>query len=148
MPEKFCGVSVNEAVLSPLLPGGGEVTVREDGAPDPGLMCDVLVDGNRVLDATVREVDAPLPPEDWDTALSLYSKAERRAVPFSGAAVIGADGARVEARCDNSANSEFLLINVGLQGDHVEKSEEAVADVERFLNDFVSGMTRKLGCTS
>ncbi|WP_406148060.1 hypothetical protein [Streptomyces sp. NBC_01012] len=148
VPEKFCGHSVETSTLSPLLPASGSVKTRQDGEPEPGLNCELLVDNTKVLTSIIRAIDSPLPPEDWETALSLYDRAQKQTTSFHGVAVIGADGARVTAKCDESAPSKFLLFNIQLRKDHVKKTDEDIKDVEHFVNDFVPGMTKQLKCTS
>ncbi|MCX4641784.1 hypothetical protein [Streptomyces sp. NBC_01446] len=148
VPGKFCGAPLKKSTLSALLPDGDEVKTQQDGSAATEIVCSLNVAGSRVLNSTIRTLDGPLASEDWDTALSKYKNAKKREVSFPGAAVIGADGARITAKCQNAAPSDSLLFNIDLFGSQVENSEAGAAKLQKFLQDYVPAMTKQLDCTT
>ncbi|GAA1278490.1 hypothetical protein GCM10009646_76790 [Streptomyces aureus] len=148
VPGKFCGALVKKSALSPLLPDGDEVKTQQDGSAATEITCSLNVDGTRVLNSTIRTLDGPLAPEDWDTALSKYKNAKKRHVSFPGTAVIGADGARITAKCQDAAPSDSLLFNIDLFGSQVENSQAGATKLQKFLEDYVPAMTKQLDCTT
>jgi hypothetical protein len=148
VPGKFCGAPVKKSSLSPLLPDGDKAKTQQDGSAATEIMCSLSVDGTRVLNSTIRTLDGPLAPEDWDTALNKYKNAKKRKVSFPGTAVVGADGARITATCQGAAPSDSLLFNVDLLGSQVENSQAGATKLQEFLEDYVPAMTKELDCTS
>ncbi|MCX5321820.1 hypothetical protein [Streptomyces sp. NBC_00120] len=148
VPAKFCGAPVKKSTLSPLLPDGEQTKTSQSGSTATEIVCSLSVDDTQVLNSTIRTLDGPLAPEDWDTALNKYTKAKKREVSFPGTAVIGADGARITAKCQDSAGSDSLLFNIDLRGNQVEKSQAGEAKLQHFLEDYVPAMTKQLDCTT
>ncbi|NEB82429.1 hypothetical protein G3I40_45560 [Streptomyces sp. SID14478] len=146
-PKTFCGVEVGKSTLSPLLPDGKKLQNQQLEPTPSEFDCSLHVDGTQVLDTSIRRISNPLQPEDWKTALSKFTKASKRDVPYPGIAVIGANGARITAQCSGSP-SDFLLFNVTFAGDRVEDSAAGVKKLQNFLDEYVPAMTKHLDCSA
>lgn len=149
IPKDFCSVPVNGSTLSPLLPDGEQVKKTREDPLEAGLRntyCYLGVDGVRVLSVTVRQIDKPLPPEDWKNATSYYRMAAERRMTFPGRAVIGADGALVVAKCGSP--TAYILFDVDFYGGRVENTQAGYKKLQRFLEDFTPAVTKKLRCTT
>ncbi|MEU8539696.1 hypothetical protein AB0C52_06780 [Streptomyces sp. NPDC048717] len=146
-PKKLCGVPLNEAAVSPLIPQGEILKKWEPQPVDTNpAYCYITVDGVRVLDITVRLSDRGLNPEDWEYAKSEYKLGALRKTPFTGTAVIGSDGALVTAECDSPV--KYMHFVIRFKGDRVEDSEAGVEKLQHFVEDFVTGAKKKIGCTA
>ncbi|MFF2524593.1 hypothetical protein [Streptomyces liangshanensis] len=53
-PDALCGVSVEPAVVAPFLPAGKKISLRPDNGIQGWMLCDVDVDGTRVLSANTK----------------------------------------------------------------------------------------------
>lgn len=145
IPREICGVPVKSSALSPLIPDGEELKKNEPFPIDSDpAYCDIYVDGTHVLNITVRMVDEEPRMEDWKDANAKYALGAPRKIPFAGSAVIGSDGALVNAECGSPAN--YVLLDVRFKGDRVERSEAGVQKLQRFIEDFTPGVRKKIGC--
>ncbi|MEU7022115.1 hypothetical protein ABZ990_15825 [Streptomyces sp. NPDC046203] len=146
-PKELCEVPVKEAAISPLIPQGEKLKTwdPEPVDADPAY-CDITVDGIRVLDITVRLSDRGLNPEDWEYAKSEYKLGALRKIPFTGTAVIGSNGALVTAKCDSPV--KYVHFVILFKGDRVEDSQAGVEKFQNFVEDFVTGTKKKIGCTA
>ncbi|MFF8995857.1 hypothetical protein ACF09H_39205 [Streptomyces sp. NPDC014983] len=146
VPAEFCKVPVSQAALTPLVPQGGSVKqtyTAWDGRP--GAVCALGADGHKVLYvATVRWDRAP-DPVDWKAVASRFKYAAGRDVSFPGHAVIGSNGAVVQATCASRAG--YVSFDVDFSGARVENSPGGYRKLQRFLNDFVPRETKKFDCT-
>ncbi|WP_438292525.1 hypothetical protein [Streptomyces sp. HUAS TT7] len=143
IPKTFCDVPVRSDSLSPLLPSEGEVRASKGELRDT--ICDLSVGGIQTLSIRIAKIDKQLPPEDWTNAMAEYTRGARRTTTFPSTAVIGGNGALITANCGSP--SAYVLFDVYFTGEQVEDSEAGVKKLQRFLEDFVPNVTKKLGCT-
>ncbi|MGW6397459.1 hypothetical protein [Streptomyces sp. NPDC055134] len=146
VPKNFCGVPAQEATLAALLPDGEHLKNWQAQPPGAYADCALQVDGTQILDVTIRQAEDQPAPEDWRTATKRFSQGARRSIDFPGTAVVGSDGALVSAECGTP--SSYLTFNVSFHGDRVEDSGSGYKKLQRFLDDFVPAVTKKVGCAA
>ncbi|MEU8539697.1 hypothetical protein AB0C52_06785 [Streptomyces sp. NPDC048717] len=146
-PKKLCGVPLNEATVSPLIPQGEKLRTWD---PDPldtdPAYCYIIVDGIRAVNITVRWSDRDPNPEDWEYAKSGYKLGALRKTPFTGTAVIGSDGALISAKCNGP--DKYMHFVIRLNGGRVENSQAGVEKLQHFIEDFATGAKQEAGCTA
>ncbi|MFG2114809.1 hypothetical protein ACGFRB_19580 [Streptomyces sp. NPDC048718] len=146
-PKELCGVPLEESSTSPLIPQG---EILKTWAPYPvdadPADCAIKVDGSVIVDITVRFTDKDPAPEDWEYAKSEYKLGALRKTPFAGTAVIGTDGALISAKCDSP--TKYLQFVTYFDGDRVDNSQAGVEKLQNFIEDFVTGAKKKIGCTA
>ncbi|MFD3474519.1 hypothetical protein [Streptomyces sp. NPDC058695] len=147
VPETFCDAAVQKDDLSPLLPEGENLkNKRVKARSKPGAFCSLSVDGTRILYVAYQHDDAPLLPENRRAVIQRLERAAARNVSFPGQAVIGSNGAEVSAKCGDP--TPYLTFNVQFAGDRVEDSSSGYKKLQRFLDDFVPAVTKKVECTA
>ncbi|MFG3366008.1 hypothetical protein ACIPWY_18045 [Streptomyces sp. NPDC090032] len=146
VPKDFCGVPARETTLAPLLPEGEHLKNWQAEPPGAYADCSLQVDGTQILDVTVRRIEDQLAPEDWRAATKRFSQAAGRNMNFPGTAVIGSDGALVSADCGTP--SSYLTFSISFHGDRVEHSGTGYKKLQRFLDEFVPAVTKKVECTA
>ncbi|MFG2114810.1 hypothetical protein ACGFRB_19585 [Streptomyces sp. NPDC048718] len=146
-PKELCGVPLKESTTSPLIPQGEELKTWEPKPIDTNpAYCYIKVDGIRIMDITVWLFDGQPRPEDWAYAKSEYKLGALRKTPFAGTSVIGSDGALVSAKCDGP--DKYAQFKIRFSGDRVEDSPAGVEKLQHFVEDFVTGAKKKIGCTA
>ncbi|NGO73857.1 hypothetical protein [Streptomyces boncukensis] len=150
-PEAFCQIPVAKDSLSPLLPKEGNLKQKRSPITEPGLkregaLCNIQVDSQRILYASVLHYSEKPEPMNWKAAASPYNHAARRKVSFPGTAMIAPGNATIRAKCDST--SEYMQFVLDLNGERVNDSPTGYKKLQKFANDFVPNATKKYGCTS
>ncbi|MER7173990.1 hypothetical protein [Streptomyces mesophilus] len=144
-PKAICGTPVDRDALTPLLPEEGEVT-QSSKQLTLDEYCVVRVDKSRVLQIEIRELNEPLPAEDWIPDKELgYLSGKVTQLPFARRAIVGEQGALVETDCGNP--SKYLLFRVDYSP--VDGQSEATSKkVKGFIQDYVTAAKKQVGCTA
>ncbi|MFI2204117.1 hypothetical protein ACH47Z_25700 [Streptomyces sp. NPDC020192] len=146
VPAEFCKVPVPKEALSPLIPNDGSVKQTYTALEgQSGAACALSAGGHRVLYVDITRSDRALDPADWKPGAVPHKYAAERAVSFPGHAAIGSDGAVVQANC--TSRNAYMVFGVDFFGDRVENTPTGYKKLQRFIDAFVPGETKKFGCT-
>ncbi|MEV7953351.1 hypothetical protein ACIO6T_05875 [Streptomyces sp. NPDC087532] len=138
VPDRLCGVDVDEGTLAPLLPTGKKLEERDSGSVPGSARCALTVDGLPALSVLGDVLDAgadPFAKADWYLRL--------------GKDAGGKDGARYEgvrvldrfalsvAKCADPDSARKYAVLVELS--ETDPVPENVADRRKALKEFVDG---------
>ncbi|MFJ3932889.1 MULTISPECIES: hypothetical protein [unclassified Streptomyces] len=151
VPDKACGVPLNEKTLNPFLVDGENFAVKGGSIIDTGTKsyghCTLSVDGWLVLDLQVDKVDKiydPMAPLD---EFRFKNREKLKDLPFPGLGAVGDFNSMVSTTCSAPA-ADYIVVNakVSLQSDgDVAKRRK---DIESFTLDFVPKVKDALQCTA
>ncbi|MEU0441408.1 hypothetical protein ABZ202_16840 [Streptomyces sp. NPDC006186] len=147
VPDEFCGVPVQREALGPLMPRAKRVVEEGGGSASwDAEDCILIVDHVRVVHSIIREVENLLQKVDWEAAAKSYEDAATRRVSFPGTAVIGSDGALVQIACKEGGPS-YYTFTLFVSGEGTEKGKAGAEKVQRFVEDHVPAVAKRLKCS-
>ncbi|GAA1919119.1 hypothetical protein GCM10009716_29840 [Streptomyces sodiiphilus] len=144
-PTQLCHVKVSQESISPLLPPGTDVEVVDETISDDFFICDVSVDGSRVLHIDVFRDRARFDPMKEGSAL--YSYTDLQEVPFDGRAAVANEGATASVTCHRQGNKPHLNFDIVLHPAEEEGFDVSRDAIEVFLREFVTATKDQERCT-
>ncbi|MGW2818864.1 hypothetical protein [Streptomyces sp. NPDC001415] len=147
VPTGFCGVSLKEESLRPLLPDGENLkNWKADLQATVGMTCSISVDKKHVLSASVQYFKDRMPePVDMDILKVNLKNAAKIKATFRGETYVGSNGALIYAACD--APNSYLDVSVDVTGSPVETAPDGYKKIQPFIEDLVPREAKKYGCT-
>lgn len=92
--------------------------------------------------------DHALPDADWAKDGGIWGDdphAEKRPVSFPGLAIVGPDGAEVQAYCTSATS--YMSFEIDFMGERVEETPTGYKKLMPLVNAFVPQATKKFDCT-
>ncbi|MEU3047862.1 hypothetical protein ABZ705_15325 [Streptomyces sp. NPDC006984] len=144
IPDEFCGYEVSEQVISPLLPEGESLNDHSRKRSGSIAHCRLGVDERMAISVDVEQNTGPLDPVDMDPAK--FKDGTTVNVPFAQSAITGSERARVVAQCGDLY--PWMVFDFSFYSPYGGESEQRVADVAGFVEDFVASVNRGLRCAA
>ncbi|MCF6526400.1 hypothetical protein [Streptomyces sp. JJ36] len=145
VPEKVCGVPLEEGTVALLLPEGEHLAERGTPLPAHHDYCRLLVDRGRALTVTFSPTRTLHDPMGDRSAYAFTRRAEMRDLPLPGEGALGDDSAVVAARCGGSGPG-YLTIDFYADKDVVRDTARRRAALREFALAYTSGARKKAGC--
>ncbi|MFZ4269913.1 hypothetical protein [Streptomyces arboris] len=145
VPSDICGVSVGKKATSSILPAGRELKDDHDPLGQDESHCDVYIDKYHALDVIIKSSESAPPAKELDSSTAHFtSRKEVNDFPFSSRTVLGDQGALIVAECGSP--SRYLTFHIKVDSQRLNDGAGDVDGVSEFVQKFVPGVKKKIGC--
>ncbi|MGD9483742.1 hypothetical protein WDH52_10845 [Streptomyces sp. TRM70308] len=145
VPERVCGVALDQAVVRAVLPAGEKVSGYGEPLTRRYGVCGLLVDGRpavRIAFGTEEKLYSPV-----EAAPTKFSNGEEISLEFPGRGALDDDYVMILAEC-GLPERPHIIATMQVPPPGGAPAHAPRTNLERFAVDYMAGAKRELGCPS
>ncbi|MGD9483746.1 hypothetical protein WDH52_10865 [Streptomyces sp. TRM70308] len=143
VPERVCGVPMDENVVRAVLPEGERLSQGGETLPETYNICTLLVDGSPAVRMSFsKETEYYHPLEEYARE---FQDGEDIALDFPGNGGLDDENATIIVKCGLPERPN-IISHMQVPPPGGATTDVSRADLERFAVDYMAGAKRELGC--